>query len=244
MKSLLSTLFLSVFAGIASLPAQEAKPLSESHSELACQFETTAHFKDESKPDVKYTWRMWRAKHEVEVYQLGSRDGEAWRLDGAGGVMLARILHPERVEVVFNAMELRIQKRPADWYRCCSLVSEELLGNLLKPVGSQSFLGREVQEFKGEIGSEKWSVLWDKEDQLAVSIEVESDKLICKTSVQERHPLSQQPWERLTSRGYESLGYTELADNDTDPRIKRIMARMGIKCSHKGCGPVCLTPQP
>jgi hypothetical protein len=243
MKLFLSTLFLSVFAGFSSLPAQEAKPLSESHSELACQFETTAHFKDGSKPDGTYAWRMWRAKQEVEVHQLGSRDGEVWRLDGAGGVMLARVLHPERVEVLFNAMELRIQKHPVDWYRCCSLVSQELF-KILKPVGTQTFLGREVQEFKGEIGSERWSILWDKEDQLAVSIEVDSDKSICKTSLKERHSLSNQPWERLTSRGYESIDYTELGDNDTDPRIKRIMARMGIKCSHKGCGPVCFTPQP
>jgi hypothetical protein len=158
--------------------------------------------------------------------------------------MHSRILHPERAEVVFNAMELRILGRPVDWGSCCSLVSPEFVQKALEKKGSQTFLDHEVWEYQGELQGQQWTVLWDEKDQLAVSIEVEHDGRISKTVLQERHPLSEQPWERLRSRGYEQIGYTELGDNDTDMHVKRIMTRMGIKCSHKGCAAVCLTPGP
>jgi len=117
-----------------------------------------------------------------------------------------------------------------------------MLNGPLKESGVQLHLGKEVKEFKGQLGSQQWTVLWSDEDQLAVSIEIENESQISKTVLKERHDLNGQPWERLRTRGYEQIGYTELGDNDTDPRMKRIMNRMGIKCSHSGCGVMCLTP--
>ena len=244
MKYLLRVLVCFVLIVSPSAFGEEVSKAPQVFSEIACQFQTSTHFKAGEKPDEQYDWLIWRSEREMEVYQVGTRDGEAWMLDGAGGVMYARILHPERAEVLFNAMELRILGRPADWARCSSLVSPEILNGALKEKGKQIHLGKEVKVFEGEIAAQKWIVLWSDEDQIAVSIEIESEKCISRTVLQERHELKMQPWERLRARGYEQIGYTELGDNDTDPRIKRIMSRMGIKCSHKGCSVVCLTPDP
>ena len=244
MKFITGLIVAFCLVGIHSVEAKEAPNLSESHTELACQFETSSRAKDGTQRGGKYVWRMWRAKREVEVYQVGSKDGEAWMLDGAGGVILGRILHPERSEVRFDAMQLRILGQKVDWSKCCSLVSLEFLESALTFRGEGSFLGRPVREFNGQVGSEKWSVLWSDEDTLAVSIEVENEKTMSKTVLQERHELNSKPWERLRDRGYESIDYTDLGDGDTNPKIRRIMTRLGIKCSHGGCGPVCLTPQP
>jgi len=244
MKFIAGLIVAFCLIGIPLVEAKEAPNLSESHAELACQFETSSRAKDGTQRGGKYVWRMWRAKREVEVYQVGSKDGEAWMLDGAGGVILGRILHPERSEVRFDAMQLRILGQKVDWSKCCSLVSLEFLESALTFRGEGSFLGRPVREFNGQVGSEKWSVLWSDEDTLAVSIEVENDKTMSKTVLQERHELNAKPWERLRDRGYESIDYTDLGDGDTNPKIRRIMTRLGIKCSHGGCGPVCLTPQP
>jgi len=242
MKHLIRVLVCFVLTVSVSAYGEEASKAPQVFSQIACQFQTSTHIKAGEKPDEQYVWRMWRSEREVEVYQVGTRDGESWMLDGAGGVMYARILHPERAEVLFNAMELRILGRLADWVRCSSLVSPEILNGALKEKGKQIHLGKEVKVFEGEIASQKWIVLWSDEDQIAVSIEIESENRVSKTVLQERHELKVQPWERLRARGYEQIGYTELGDNDTDPRIKRIMSRMGIKCSHGGCGVMCLTP--
>ena len=244
MKFIARFLVALCFLASYSLGAKEAANLSESHTEVACQFETSFRGKDGTQREGKYVWRMWRAKREVEVYQVGSKDGEAWMLDGAGGVILGRILHPERTEVRFDAMQLRILGQAVDWSKCCSLVSLEFLESALTFRGEGSFLGRPVREFSGQVGSEKWNVLWSSEDKLAVSIEVENEKTVSRTVLQERHELNAKPWERLRDRGYESIDYTDLGDGDTNPKIRRIMTRLGIKCSHKSCGPVCLTPQP
>lgn len=228
---------------VSAFGDETLKP-SPGYSEIACQFQTNTHFKGGEKPDGQYVWRMWRSAREVEVYQVGTRDGESWILDGAGGVMYARILHPERAEVLFNAMELRILGRAADWARCSSLISPDILKRVLKEKGKQIHLGKEVKVFEGEIASQKWTVFWSDEDQIAVSIEIEGEKLVSRTVLQARHELNVQPWERLRARGYEQIGYTELGDNDTDQRMKRIMNRMGIKCTHNGCAVMCLTPDP
>jgi len=235
-------LLVLFFAAIVGAEAVAAAPPAQTLSELACQFETSTRLKAGGQVEGSYIWRLWRSGREVEVYQVGSRDGEAWMLDGAGGVMFARILHPERAEVVFNAMELRILGRPADWARCASLVSKSLLEQLKRDPQSQVFQGLEVFEYSGLIGTEKWTVRWSDAEQLAVSIEVDSQTRISTTVLMERYALKDQPWERLRARGYEQIGYTELGDNDTDPRMKRIMSRMGISCSHNGCSVVCLTP--
>jgi len=238
--------FLTCFVLLLShvLADEVGKNPLESFPELAFQFETTVHSSSGDRPDSKIAWRLWRAEHEVEVYQLGTKDGEIWMLDGAGGVMLSRVLHPERSEILFNAMELRILNRPADWVRCCTLVSSGVLGTTLKPTGTQIYRGEKVTVYSGDFGSEKWTVLWNESDKVAVSIRVETDGRVSTTNLVERHELKSQPWDRLSARGYERIGYTELGDNDTDPKMKRIMNRMGIQCSHKGCGPVCFTPQP
>ena len=228
---------LSAFGG------EVVKPI-ENHSEIACQFETTTHFQNGERPDGRYVWRMWRSKREVEVSQLGARDGEAWILDGAGGVMYSRVLHPERTEVLFNAMDLRILGRSVDWARCSSLVSPEMLAASFKETGSKRFLEWDVKEFQGTVGAQKWTVLWLADTRIAVSVEIESEGRVSRTVLQELHPLEKQPWDRLRSRGYEQIDYTELGDNDTEPRMKRIMSRMGIKCSHNSCGVMCLTPDP
>ena len=244
MKSLVRILsYYTLFFGFLTF-AQEPQTPFKPRLEIACQFQTTTHLKSGAQPDGQYTWRMWRSAREVEVNQVGARDGEVWALDGAGGVMYARVLHPERAEVLFNAMELRILGRSVDWSRCCALVSPEILNGALKETGRQLHSGKEVKEFKGEIASEKWTVLWSDEDQIAVSIEIENESRVSKTVLLERYDLKSGPWERLRSRGYEQIDYTELGDNDTDPRIKRIMNRMGIKCSHTGCAVMCLTPGP
>lgn len=221
-----------------------AERVFQTYSEIACQFETSTQLKGAEQPDGSYVWQMWRSKHEVEVYQVGSKEGEAWALDGGGGVMQSRILHPDRAEVVFNAMELKILGKPVNWSRCCSLVEPDFLKQSLHKTGNQMFLGREVQVFKGVVGAQEWTVLWDPKDEIAVSIEIEHGGRISRTILREKHVLGEQPWVRLRSRGYEQIAYTELGDNDTDPRIKRIMTRLGIKCGHKACDGVCLTPGP
>lgn len=234
---------LTVSCGLSAV-SSAAERVFHTYSEIACLFETSTQVKGAEQPDGRYAWQMWRSKQEVEVYQMGSREGEAWTLDGGGGVMQSRILHPDRTEVVFNAMELKILGKPVNWSRCCSLVAPEFLQQSLHKTGTQIFLGCEVQEFKGVVGAQEWTVLWDPKDEIAVAIEIEHAGRISRTVLREKHVLGEQPWPRLRSRGYEQIAYTELGDNDTDPRIKRIMARLGIKCSHKSCSAVCLTPGP
>jgi len=187
---------------------------------------------------------MWRSSREVEIHKVGSKDGEAFALDGAGGVMVSRILHPERSEVFFNAMEVRILGGHPDWNQCCSVVSKEFLDKNLSPAGEEVYLDRSVVRFTGQVEKNKWTVLWSEKDRLAVSVMIENDALTARSELRECYALKDAPWERLRSRGYRVVPYTELGDNDTDPAMKRLMTRMGISCSHKGCGSVCLTPQP
>jgi hypothetical protein len=248
-----NTLFLNVllslllsFLPMSAPRAWSAAPTAETLKEIpeiATQYETTFQPKTAGATPIVSRWRLWRSMREVEVYQVGSKDGEAYALDGAGGVIFFRILHPERTQVFFNAMELRILGHSVDWDRCCSLIGAGFVHENLKLTGEETYLGRTVQRFEGEVDSEKWSVLWSEKDQLAVSVISENAVRVAKTEMKEIFELKDQPWDRLRARGYKTVPYTELADNDTDPEMKLIMRRLGMKCSHKGCGPVCLTPR-
>jgi hypothetical protein len=82
-------------------------------------------------------------------------------------------------------------------------------------------------------------VLWSPQEQLAYRLRVESERGTSTTTILERHPLAQQPWERLRNRGYNSIDFADLGDSETNPVIRRIMDRLGISCSHKSCGGVC-----
>ena len=228
-------------------PLKAAAPTAESLvliPELACTYETTVLPKVPGAMETRAPWRMWRSSREVEIHKVGSKDGEAFALDGAGGVMVFRILHPERSEVFFNAMEVRILGGHPDWNQCCSVVSKNFLMKNLARVGEEVYLDRPVERFTGEVEKNKWTVLWSEKDSLAVSVMIENDTFTARSELRECYALKDAPWERLRSRGYRVVPYTELGDNDTDPAMKRLMSRMGIACSHKGCGPVCLTPQP
>jgi hypothetical protein len=211
--------------------------------ETAFEFETHFLPKGDAPSDTLSKWRMWRSKTEVEVWQIGSKDGEVWGLDGAGGVMFKRIFHPERTEVVFTAMDLKVIGHPVDWERCFSLVSRKFIEEFLKPAGKESFQSQELESFEGEAQGSRWRVLWSDSLQMAVQVRVENDKGTSITKLSESHPLAEQPWQRLRERGYQAMDFSDLGDSENDPTVKRLMRRMGMKCTHGSCGSVCLIPK-
>lgn len=230
-----------MLCGVACLDAAEAQV--QAPAELACQFETHFLPKGDAAVDAVSQWRMWRSKTEVEIWQVGSRDGEVWMQDGAGGVMFKRIFHPERTEVVFTAMDLKVIGHPTDWNRCFSLVSKAFIDESLKPVGKETFLNEELECFEGEAQGARWRLLWNDKLQLVVQVRVENDKGTSLTKLAESHPLEKKPWQRLRERGYQAMDFSDLGDNDTDPTVQRLMRRMGMKCSHGTCSAVCLIPK-
>ena len=207
--------------------------------ELACQFETIFESKVQSQPSFKSVWRLWRGAQEVESWQVGSKEGEVAERDGAGGVQFRRIFHPERMEVFYSAMELKVQGKPQDWSKSFSLVAPAFLTERLAPAGQDVLLDTPLEKYEGSVDGRKWEVLWSKRDQLAYRLRVESERGVSTTTLLERHPLDKQPWESLRKRGYNSIDFADLGDSETDPTIRRIMNRLGMSCSHKSCGGVC-----
>ena len=216
---------------------------SERRVESAFEFETHFLPKGDAATDALSKWRMWRSKTEVEVWQIGSKDGEVWGLDGAGGVMFKRIFHPERTEILFTAMDLKVIGHPVDWERCFSLVSKKFIEECLKPAGKENFQNQELECFEGEAQGSRWRLLWSDSLQIAVQVRVENDKGTSITKLSEAHPLSEQPWQRLRQRGYRAMEFSDLGDNDTDPTVQRLMRRMGMTCTHGSCGSLCLIPK-
>jgi hypothetical protein len=207
--------------------------------ELACQFETVFDSRLGSQPSFKSVWRLWRGTQEVESWQVGSKDGEVTALDGAGGVQYRRIFHPERIEVFYSAMELKVQAKPRDWDQSFSLVAPGFLKEKLAAVGHESLLGTELEKYEGTVEGRKWTVLWSVHERMAYFLRVESDKGVSTTTLVERHALDKQPWERLRARGYQTIDFADLGDSESNPTIRRIMQRLGMSCSHKSCGGVC-----
>ena len=210
--------------------------------ELACQFETVFESKLQNQPSFKSMWRFWRATEEVESWQVGSKEGEVAALDGAGGVHFRRVFHPERTEVFYSAMELRVLGMTRDWGQSYSLVAPEFLKDKLAPGGAEVLLDTTLEKYEGTVDGRQWVVLWSAREQLAYQLRVESERGVSTTTLLERYPLEKQPWERLRKRGYNSIDFADLGDSETNPVIRRIMNRLGISCSHKSCGGVC-TPQ-
>lgn len=207
--------------------------------ELACQFETVFDSKTKVQPSFKSVWRLWRGAQEIESWQVGSKEGEVAERDGAGGVQFRRIFHPERMEVFYSAMELKVLGKPQDWSKSFSLVAPAFLIEKLVPVGQAQLLDTPLERYEGNVDGRKWEVLWSQRDQIAYRLRVESERGVSTTTLLERHPLDGQPWERLRKRGYTSIDFADLGDSETNPVIRRIMDRLGISCSHKSCGGVC-----
>jgi len=232
---LLSFVLLAVIPCKGTVPSVEgAVP-----PELACQFETVFESNTQNQPSFKSTWRLWRTKEEVESWQVGSKEGEVTALDGAGGVQFRRVFHPERTEVFYSAMELKVLGKTRDWSQCYSLVAPGFLKEQLSPAGTEVLLDTSLEKYEGTVDGRKWMVLWSDREQLAYQLRVESERGISTTTLVERHPLDKQPWERLRKRGYNSIDFADLGDSETNPVIRRIMNRLGVSCSHKSCGGVC-----
>jgi hypothetical protein len=210
--------------------------------ELACQFETVFESKEQNQTSFKSVWRFWRATEEVESWQVGSKEGEVAALDGAGGVHFRRVFHPERIEVFYSAMELKMLGRTRDWGQSFSLVAPEFLKERLAPTGTEVLLDTTLEKYEGTVDGRQWVVLWSAREQLAYRLRVESERGVSTTTLLERYDLEKQPWERLRKRGYNSIDFADLGDSETNPVIRRIMNRLGISCSHKSCGGVC-TPR-
>ncbi len=232
---LLSFVFLIVIPCKGTVPPVEgAVP-----PELACQFETVFESKVQNESSFKAVWRLWRATEEVESWQVGSKEGEVAGLDGAGGVHFRRVFHPERTEVFYSAMELKVLGKTRDWRQSYSLVAPEFLKEQLAPNGMEVLLDTTLEKYEGTVDGRHWVVLWSAREQLAYRLRVESERGVSTTTLLERYPLDKHPWERLRKRGYNSIDFADLGDSETNPVIRRIMNRLGISCSHKSCGGVC-----
>ena len=232
--------FLSLLVLVATIAVGSVRAVEGvAAPELACQFETVFESKTQTQPSFKSTWRFWRTNEEVESWQVGSKEGEVTSLDGAGGVQFRRIFHPERTEVFYSAMELKVLGKTRDWSQSFSLVAPTFLKEQLAPAGTEVMLETPVEKYEGTVDGRKWAVHWSTKDQLAYLIRVESERGVSTTTLCERHALEKQPWERLRKRGYNSIDFADLGDSETNPVIRRIMNRLGISCSHKSCGGVC-----
>jgi len=234
---LLAVSLLNLSLRTATFAEEAAAP------ELACQFETVFESKVSSQPSFKSVLRRWRGAQEVESWQVGSKEGEVSELDGAGGVQFRRIFHPERTEVFYSAMELKVLGKTQDWSKSFSLVAPAFLVEKLAPAGQEVLLDTPLEKYVGSVDGRKWEVLWSQRDQLAYRLRVESERGVSTTTLLERHPLDKQPWDRLRKRGYNAIDFADLGDMETNPVIGRIMSRLGISCSHKSCGGVCAPPK-
>ena len=232
---LLSLVILMVFPCGGALRAAEGLPAPE----LACQFETVFESKSQNQPSFKSVWRLWRGTEEVESWQVGSKEGEVTSLDGAGGVQFRRVFHPERTEVFYSAMELKVLGKTRDWSQSFSLVSPSFLKEKLVVTGSEVLLGTTLEKYEGTVEGRNWKVLWSPLEQLAYQVHVDSERGSSTTTLFERYSLDHQPWERLRKRGYNSIDFADLGDSETNPVIRRIMDRLGVSCSHRSCGGVC-----
>jgi hypothetical protein len=232
--------FLS-FVLLLVIPCKGTNPSAEATvpPELACQFETVFESNVQNQPSFKSMWRFWRASEEVESWQVGSKEGEVAALDGVGGVQFRRVFHPERIEVFYSAMELKVLGMTRDWGQSYSLVAPAFLKEKLAPTGTEVLLDTTLEKYEGTEDGRKWMVLWSAHEQLAYQLRVESERGVSTTTLLERYALDKQPWERLRKRGYNSIDFADLGDSETNPVIRRIMNRLGISCSHKSCGGVC-----
>ena len=241
------TMFIRIIFLVLFLLGQCSRPVSAvqpgAAPELACQFETVFESRLQSQPSFKAVWRLWRASEEVESWQIGSKEGELTALDGAGVVQFRRIFHPERTEVFYSATELKVLRKTRDWAQSYSLVAPAFLKEKLSATGTEVLFDASLEKYEGTVDGRKWVVLWSPQDQLAYQLRVESERGTSATTLLERHLLDMQPWERLRKRGYHSIDFADLGDSETNPVIRRIMNRLGISCSHKSCGGICLPPQ-
>jgi hypothetical protein len=241
------TMFIRIIFLVLFLLGQCSRPVSAvqpgAAPELACQFETVFESRLQSQPSFKAVWRLWRASEEVESWQIGSKEGELTALDGAGEVQFRRIFHPERTEVFYSTMELKVLGKTRDWAQSYSLVAPAFLKEKLSATGTEVMFDASLEKYEGTVDGRKWVVLWSPQDQLAYQLRVESERGTSTTTLLERHLLDKQPWERLRKRGYHSIDFADLGDSETNPVIRRIMNRLGISCSHKSCGGICLPPQ-
>jgi hypothetical protein len=210
--------------------------------EIAATFESVTEFKAGGRPPVTQLERLWRSAREVETYQVGSKDGQLWKMDVAGEISYCRLLHPERIEVEFLVGDLKANASQPDWGRVCCIVSPALLHEVLKAGANEKFGETDVQRFTGEIGGQKWTVLWSEADQIAVQVRVEDERAARTVTMKERHPLNESPWQRMRREEYQNIEFTELGDHDTDKRYVRIMKRIGMSCGHRNCGATCVLP--
>lgn len=211
--------------------------------ELACQFETVFESKPESKDSFKSVWRLIRRAGQVESWQLGATEGELVELDGAGGVQVRRFFHPERIEVFYSAMELRVLGKSQNWEQCCSVVAPAFLREKLKANGTEALLGVTLQKYEGVLEGRVWTVLWSEAEQLAYRIRVESERGVSTTTLMERYALDAKPWDTPRKSGYQSIDFADLGDSESNPRFRRVMSRLGISCSHKSCAGICFPPR-
>lgn len=205
-------------------PAEAARKPGAAAGGLTVQYEWSVITVGPRPDRQQRGFYFWRDPRSVETMETNGLVGAVWsRLDG-DAVALDRVFHAERHVVEFQPADLRASGQHPSWKHLASIVNPDLLGRELVSTnaGPKEWLGRPVQSYQGKVGGGHWELLWFKDEALPARLQqVFSDRIVLLKAI-EAFPTVSAPWKRRATDGYRRTDFSDLADMEKDPAVRRL----------------------
>ncbi|MBI3247470.1 MAG: hypothetical protein HYZ50_13290 [Deltaproteobacteria bacterium] len=199
---------------------------------IACHFESRITLAEKTVQPQARGWYFWREPARIETRSTTGEAGQIWELSPKEQVSYQRIFRDAKRVIEYTSGALRSLGEAPEWRKIASLIDPALIGFELKGGEEIEVLGRRAYRYVGQVDGQELEVWWLAHEGIPARLRQTGKNYEEVMQLKELHALSQAPWLRNETAGYELIDYADLGDKESDPFVRALLHGQTLPHGH------------